>query len=268
MSVIAELRHEGATLHLTLNAPKANILDLDMMGAIQAALDAHVGDSARDPKGKALRALVFEGAGAHFSMGASVEEHTAERAGDMLNGFHALFRRLSKLAIPTVALVRGYCLGGGMELASWCTWIAAAPGSKFGQPEINLAVFPPMASVLLPWRLGGGHAMDLCISGRIVDAAEAHRMGLVTAVTDDLASWWENFYATHLAKKSAIALRFAERAVRRGLEELIGANNAKRTDERLDWLERLYRGELMQTHDANEGIAAFIEKREPAFSHD
>ncbi len=139
MSVSSEVIKDGGVLHLTLDAPKANILDAAMLGGIVEALEANVDAG--------TKLIVFEGAGRHFSFGASVEEHTAENARGMLEQFHGLFRRLAELAVPTVAVIRGQCLGGGLELASWCTWIVASPEAKLGQPEIKLAVFPPMASV-------------------------------------------------------------------------------------------------------------------------
>jgi len=248
--ITAELRHDGRLLHLTLDAPKANILDARMIVAIEAALDEHV-DLAK------TRLVVFEGRGRHFCFGASVEEHQAEQAASMLEAFHGLFRKLGELAVPTAAVVRGQCLGGGLELASYCSWIFADPGAHFGQPEIRLAVFPPMASVLLPWRVGGGGALDLCVSGRSIGAAEAHSIGLVSRVDDDPAAALDAFFSENLAGASPSSLRFAERAARLSLDR------ALKTD--LPALERLYLDELMKTHDANEGLAAFLEKRSPKF---
>ena len=247
----AELQEDGSILRLWLAAPKANVLDAKMIDGLAAALDAHVG-----PR---VKAIVFEGRGPHFSFGASVAEHTRAEAPAMLHRFHALFRQLGRLAIPTVALVRGQCLGGGLELASWCTWLAATPDARLGQPEIRLGVFPPMASLLLPWRLGGNGALDLCVSGRTVSGVDAHRLGLVTAVADDVDAWWNGFHRENLANASASSLRFAERAVRAGLLELL--------ETRLPVLERLYLDELMATHDANEGIEAFLAKRTAGFRH-
>jgi cyclohexa-1,5-dienecarbonyl-CoA hydratase len=241
----------GALLRLVLDRPKGNVLDSAMLSALQLALEEHVGP--------ATRAVAFEGAGAHFSFGASVSEHQAAQAPAMLAQFHGLFRQLAKLCVPTCALVRGQCLGGGLELAAWCTWIFADGTARFGQPEITLAVFPPMASLLLPWRLGGGAALDLCLSGRSVDAAEAHRLGLVTAVVDDPLAHWDAFARETLLPKSAVALRLAERATRLGLLDALEA--------RLGRLEALYLYELMRTRDANEGIAAFLERRPPVFQH-
>ena len=251
--VIADLREDGQLLHLTLNAPKANILDSRMLAGIGDALD-------RQAQGKALKAIAFEGEGKHFCFGASVEEHQADQAAAMLETFHGLFRRLSALAIPTAAIVRGQCLGGGLELAAYCSWIFANPSAHFGQPEIKLAVFPPMASILLPWRLGGGRGLDLCVSGRSIDAEEAERIGLIHSVADDPTSEFEAFFAENIKGLSASSLRIAERAVRMPL--------ARSLELDLPQLEKLYIEDLMQTHDATEGITAFLEKRAPRFSAD
>jgi len=235
---------------ITLNAPKANILDAHMIERIGAALDEYA-------ELATLKLIAFEGAGKHFCFGASVAEHRAENAADMLTSFHGLFRRLASLAVPTAAIVRGQCLGGGLELASFCSWIFASESAHFGQPEIKLAVFPPMASILLPWRLGGGAGIDLCVSGRSIDAAEALRLGLLRDVSEDPSAAFESFFAKELAGLSATSLRIAERAARLPL--------ARALREDLPQLEKLYLEELMHTHDANEGIAAFLEKRAPKY---
>ena len=247
--ILTELREGGAMLRITLNSPKGNVLAGAMIAAIDAALDAHVGPG--------TKLVVFEGAGKHFSFGASVEEHQRERARGMLESFHALFRKLGKLAIPTCAIVRGQCLGGGLELASFCSFVIATPDAKLGQPEVRLAVFPPMGSIVLPWRLGGAHALDLCVSGRTVTATDAKRMGLVNEVAEDPEAWLSALWAEAFAGASASSLRFAERAARRDL--------LVRLERDLPELERMYLDELMNTHDANEGIAAFLERRAPTW---
>lgn len=247
-SVRAELREGERVLHLLLDAPKGNLLDARMIAGLGEAL-------ARHGASPMLRALVFEGRGAHFSFGASVAEHTKAEAPAMLTALHGLFRSLAALAIPTVAVVRGACLGGGLELAGWCSWVFASPEATFGQPEIKLGVFPPMASLILPWRLGGGRALDLCVSGRTIDASEARSIGLVHTVAADPGEAARAFVAEHLLPRSGSSLRMAERAARAGIEALLR--------DRLPTLERLYLQELMATPDANEGIAAFLERREP-----
>ncbi|MCC7387116.1 MAG: enoyl-CoA hydratase/isomerase family protein [Deltaproteobacteria bacterium] len=248
--VRAERRRGGALLWITLDAPKGNVLDTAMIGGIDAALVAHGADPA-------LKGIVFEGAGDHFSFGASVEEHRPEEAPAMLARFHALLRRLQAVAAPTLAVVRGQCLGGGLELAACCSWIFAGPTARFGQPEIKLGVIAPAASVLLPWRLGAGRALDLLVSGRTIDAEAAARIGLAHAVAERPDEACETFFAEHIEPGSASSLRFAERAARHALDRLLGPELAR--------LERLYLDELMATPDAREGIAAFIERRRPRF---
>jgi cyclohexa-1,5-dienecarbonyl-CoA hydratase len=243
-----ERRADGRILHLLLDAPKGNVLDARMVAAIAAALEAH-------GAAPALRAIVFEGAGPSFCYGASVAEHTRPRAAEMLAGFHGLFRRLAELAVPTVAVVRGACLGGGLELAAFSSFVFAAPDATFGQPEIKLGVFPPMASLILPWRLGGGRALALCVAGRAMTAVEALAAGLVHEVAADPAEAAQRFIAAELLPKSGPSLRFAERAARLELARVLGSA--------LPELERLYLDELMATPDANEGIAAFLERRPP-----
>ena len=241
----------GSVLRIVLNRPKANILDSAMTRSIGEALDQQITPN--------TRLLVFEGAGANFCYGASVEEHQADQAESMLGDFHGLFRKLAKLAVPTCAVVRGQCLGGGLELASWCTWIVATPDALLGQPEIKLAVFPPMASILLPWRIGGRGALDLCVSGRSITAQEALDIGLVNAVVEDPEAWWRDLLQQQLLKTSASSLRFAELAARTQL--------IRQLDRDLPDLERLYLEELMNTHDGNEGINAFVERRRPEYTN-
>ncbi len=241
----------GRALHILLNTPKANILNAAMIGAISKAVDTMVSDE--------TCLIVFEGAGDHFCFGASVEEHRAEEAAAMLAAFHGLFRKLASLGVPTLAVVRGQCLGGGLELASWCTWIVATPEAQLGQPEIQLAVFPPMASLLLPWRAGGQVALDLCVSGRSLSSDAALSLGVINAVTEDPTAWWDDLVEKRLSRTSASSLRFAERAVRKQLMHQL--------ETVLPDLEQLYLDHLMKTHDANEGIHAFIERRKPNFKH-
>lgn len=248
--ILAETRHSGALLVLTLNAPKANILDHAMIAGIESALLEHGASPA-------LKGILFKGAGDHFCFGASVEEHRPSNAAAMLSNFHGLFRKLAALSVPTFAAISGQCLGGGLELAAYCTWIFAHPLSKFGQPEMKLAVFPPMASILLPWRIGGGRAMDLCISGRSVDAAHAKQIGLIHEIGDNPEAMAEQFFAEHIGPLSASSLKFAEKAARHSLLE--------RLKSELPRIEELYLDELMRTPDACEGIAAFLEKRKPSY---
>lgn len=242
----------GEGLHVVLNAPKGNVLDAAMMRELHDV----IGTCERRPE---LKIIAFSGAGAHFSFGASVAEHVRDQAPAMLASFHSLFLRLADLAIPTVAAVSGRCLGGGMELAVFCTRVFAHPDAVFAQPEIQLAVFPPVASVVLPFKVGQSAADEINLTGRNLSAKEALEIGLVDRLAEDpladVVSWADR----ELAPKSASSLRIAQRASRWAMTEAL--------HRQLPLLEKLYLEELMATHDANEGITAFLEKRKPVWTH-
>ena len=246
MNVAVESLRAGAALRITLDAPPGNVLD----GGAIAALDAALRRIAAPP----TRAIVIEGAGEHFSFGASVPEHVPERAPAMLRALHSLLESLLALPVATIAAVRGRCLGGGLELALACDVIVAAPGARLGLPEARLGVFAPAGTVLLGERLGA-RAAELLLSGRDVGGEEAARLGLADLVAPDPTAAALGWIETHLVPRSAVAGAFAVRAAR--------AARLQRFRAEIPALERLYVEELLPTHDANEGIAAFIEKRAP-----
>jgi cyclohexa-1,5-dienecarbonyl-CoA hydratase len=249
--ILTETLHEGQVVRLTLNAPKANVLDAEMMAELQTALT-----ELRDQP--SVKLVQFIGAGDHFCFGASVPEHTREKAPQMLKQFHQLFYTLADLAIPSAALVSGQCLGGGMELALMCNFMFADKSAMLGQPEIQLGVLAPPASLLLPMKVGQARADDLLLTGRVMSAEEAAGMGLLTALYDDRESMLagvDTWTAKQIVRKSASSLKFAVRAARLEFNRVV--------KERLKEQERLYIDELMVTHDANEGIASFLEKRRP-----
>lgn len=248
---IALERLEGGALwRVALGGSKGNVLD----GTLTDALRAVFGEAGRTP---ALKALLLEGQGRHFSFGASVQEHLPEQVEGMLRRFHGLVLALVDSAVPVLAAVRGQCLGGGLELVTLCTRVFAAPDAQLGQPEIALGVFPPVASLALPERVGRRHAEDLCLSGRSVSATEALAMGLVDELCDDPGEAALAYARTHLLPRSAASLRFALRALRAGLRARLQAE--------LPGVERLYLDELMASSDAVEGLRAFLEKRAPAW---
>jgi cyclohexa-1,5-dienecarbonyl-CoA hydratase len=250
--VDVRLEQDDTLARVVLNAPKGNILDAAMIEDLTAASR----DVARRPT---VKLMVLEGAGPHFSFGASVEEHRREPCRAMIPQFGRLFLTWIEAAVPTLAAVRGQCLGGGMEVALFCNWVIAHPQAKFGQPEIRLGVFPPVAALMLPLLAGQPAADDLCLTGRTIGAQEALEMRLVHSLAEDVEDAAQKFFATHLRPLSAAALRLAVRASRQQFN---------RTFREL-WppMERLYLEELMGTHDANEGIEAFIAKRPPVWAH-
>jgi len=178
----------------------------------------------------------------------------------MLDSFHAIFRNLEQLARPTIAIVDGPALGGGCELVAACDIAIASTRAQFGQPEIKLGVFPPVAALLLPQLISDKRARELILTGEIIEADEAARIGLVNYVvpgnelaekTSELLSRFRNL--------SAAALELTRKAIDLG--------RARSLDSALKEVESLYLNELMKTHDANEGINAFLEKRKPEW-HD
>jgi cyclohexa-1,5-dienecarbonyl-CoA hydratase len=242
---------EERLLRLRLDRPKANILDAAMVRALDAAL-SDLGEQAQ------LLGILIDASGANFSFGASVEEHLPAHCAAMLADFHRLILRVLKSPVPVLMAVRGRCLGGGLELVSAGHLIFASPDARMGQPEIQIGVFAPAASCLLPERIGLAAAEDLLISGRSIAAEEALAVGLVTAVAADPESAALDYFDKHLAPKSPVSLRFALRAARRRLIEHTAADLAE--------VERLYLNGLMATADAVEGLEAFLEKRPARWS--
>lgn len=237
---------------ITLRNTRGNILDGEMMKEIVTAVQAATAVSS-------VKAILFQGDGEHFSFGASVPEHRKDQVATMLRTFHQIFRALIEFSRPTIAIVKGQCLGGGLELAGFCHWIFASENAQFGQPEIHLGVFPPVASLLWPARIGQAAADDLNLTGRSVSASEAQRIGLVTHVSADPVADARQFFDMHLRPKSAASLRYAVQAGRQIFHRQFLDEIGK--------LEEMYLNELMKTHDANEGIESFMEKRQPKWQN-
>ncbi len=243
---------DGALLRLRLNRPKANIVDAQMIAALDGALLAY-----RAQVG--LRGVLLDAEGPNFSFGASVEEHLPAQCAQMLASLHALVLAMIEFPVPILVAVRGQCLGGGLEVALAGGPIFAAPDAQFGQPEMRLGVFAPAASVLLPYRVNQPAAEDLLFSGRSIGADDAKAIGLVHTVFDDPETAALAYFNQHLAGKSAAALACAVTAARGAL--------IRDVRQRLAEVERLYLDKLMATRDANEGLSAFIAKRKPQWEH-
>lgn len=252
--VRSELRFDGGRLKLVLDQPTGNIISRALMGHLSAALAAV-------PRTPAIRLVTIEGAGDHFSYGASVEEHRPERIADVLPALHDLIRELLAVPAPTAAIVRGRCLGGGFEIALACDLLFASSTAVMGVPEITLGVFPPAATALLPPKIGSSRAAGAILTGQARPVAHWVEAGLVelTAPPADLDAAVDRWFQTNLAARSAAALRCAAIATRVGLR--------KHVDAVLPDLERSYLETLMSTKDAVEGITAFLEKRAPVWRH-
>jgi cyclohexa-1,5-dienecarbonyl-CoA hydratase len=149
-------------------------------------------------------------------------------------------------------------LGGGLELALMCNFLFADKSAKLGQPEINLGVFPPPASVILPLKIGNAKAEDLILTGKSITAEEGKTIGLINDVFEDketMEMTLDKWISEYILPKSASSLRFAVRASRKKFNNILRKTLAE--------VEELYLNELMESEDANEGINSFLEKRKP-----
>jgi cyclohexa-1,5-dienecarbonyl-CoA hydratase len=235
---------------LTLRRPPLNWLHIEMMEEINGALDA------LRPSPPNL--LVIRAEGKAFSVGVEVADHLGDKAERMIAVFHGIFRRMDALGVPTLAVVGGAALGGGCELATYCDMVLASDKARLGQPEIQVGVFPPIAALAFPRIMGRKKAMELVLTGEAVAAQEALEMGLVNKVVPPEALEEEaRAWAARFAKLSGPVLRLARRAVVEGWDTHVEAG--------LQRIEKIYMKELMATEDAQEGLQAFLQKREPVW---
>ena len=244
----------GSVLTLTLDRPPVNVLDIAMIEALAAALEAAASDAG-------LAVVHVRAAGTKgFSAGVDVADHTPDRIRPMLEAFHKTFRILNRMDPVSVAEVFGLCLGGGCELASMCDIAIAAEDAKIGQPEIELACFPPVAAAAFGGLVGPKRASDLILTGRVIDGREAERIGLMTRAVP-AASLAEEARKTvdALAAKSRPVVALTKRALR--------ACHPGAFEKSLAEAERIYLEDLTKTEDMNEGMAAFLEKRPPVWKH-
>jgi cyclohexa-1,5-dienecarbonyl-CoA hydratase len=240
---------ENRTAWLTLNRPPLNILDIPMMHALDAALKNVL------PR---CDFLIFQGAGKVFSAGADVADHMPKRVGKMLAAFHAIFRRLAASDCITIASVHGYCLGGGMELATFCDFAVSGVSAQFGQPEIELGCFPPVAMITLPSLIGLRAAADLILTGRQIGAPEAQLLGLITRLVPDAE-------LADATDELLEALQALSPAVLRMTRRTLWKFHAPDFSKRLSAVERIYLSKLIKSADAQEGVRAFLEKRAPVW---
>ncbi len=235
--------------YITLCREDLNVLNIAMMEEINTALESLTG-------GNDLKALVFKADGKAFSAGVDVSEHTAELVDKMINTFHMMFRLLDGMQCPTIAFVQGAALGGGCELACYCDMVVAAEGVRFGQPEIKVGVFPPVAAAVFPCHVHLKQVYELLLTGDVIKAEQAMEIGLVNRVLprENFAADCEAWLA-RLTTNSAAILRLTKKAIRAGLN--------KPFKDALSVAEQIYLREMMSTRDAHEGLAAFMEKRAP-----
>ncbi len=236
-----------------LDRPTGNILSIELMHELLDALQ-------KLRAMKHLRMITLEAGGAHFSFGADVAEHKPEHIKPALETLRRLVLEVAGFPVPVAALVKGACFGGAFELVAAAHFLFATPDARFALPEVKLGVFPPVACALLVKKMGQAFADRMILAGEEVNGVDLHRLGLVTrtfhapVLFEGVSEWFKGT----LDKMSAEAVRQATAACRAPLMKCL--------EERLLEAEAAYLDRLMTTHDAREGISAFLEKRQPVWS--
>lgn len=245
-------KREDGVAEVTINRPPLNILDIETLRELNEALDCIKKDTT-------VSIVVLRGAGDRaFSAGVDIRDHMPEKVEALLKAFHGIFYSLNDLDRLTIAVVDGYALGGGCEVAAACDMIIASERSEFGQPEIDAGVFPPPATVLFPRLVGRRKALELILTGDRFGAKEAERIGLVSKVVpaEELKKTVDELVGK-LKEKSPLVLRLSRRAIYHAYD--LDFKKA------LETVTDIYLGSLMNTDDAVEGLKAFLEKRKPVW---
>jgi cyclohexa-1,5-dienecarbonyl-CoA hydratase len=242
---------DGPVAHLSLNNPPHNVIDIAMIDELSSALGEIEGNVG-------LSIVVLGGEGNCFSAGVDVAAHTPDKVAAMLEKFHRVIRSLIANRKVTIASIQGHCLGGGAELAMACDLVYTTDDAQWGFPEIQLGCFPPVAATALSALIGQKRASDLILSGRTISGSEAAAIGLASrSVPNNQLAHTVNEAIKRLSSLSPAALAITKKA--------IYAWDSMHFDKGLARAEKIYMEELMKTEDANEGIRAFMEKRQPTW---
>lgn len=244
---------DNKVARITLDQPPLNIIDIPMMKEMHFAIERikSIGD---------VKVLIIDHRGKAFSAGVSIKDHSPDKVGEMLETFHGLFRLMNTLEPPTVAFVDGMALGGGCELAVFCDMVLASDRATFGQPEIKVGVFPPVAAAVFPRLMGRNRTLELLLTGDVIDAAEAKAIGLINKVFPaEVFKKKSEEFILKLTSLSGRVLGLTKRVVDRSLEVSV--------IEGISAGEHLYLEELMKSDDAQEGLNSFLEKRKPIWKN-
>lgn len=246
-----DYRRGNARADLVLKRPPRNLLNVEMIEEIVAALDELRADDT-------LKVLVLRASGNHFCSGIELAELTAERIGLLMPAYTRLFDFINGIRGVVIAGIQGEAFGAGCELACFCDITVGGRGAKFCFPDIKRGLFPPIASAILPRLIGRNRAFDWIFSGRAINAEEAHANDLISRIVpdDQLESFIEE-YATRLVSLSAPALTLAKRALDGALYSPVM--------EALKKTESTYMLDLMNSLDPHEGIKAALEGRAPVW---
>ena len=255
MTELKNLKFDKAAgvARITLNRPKFNMMNIQMMNELNGLLEDLLEDDD-------LKCLAIDAEGKHFCTGVEVADHKPAKVDDMIATFNRIFELTEQLEVPIIAVVQGYCLGGGMELAIACDVIVAGQGAQFGQPEIKVGFFPPYAAMRLPQLVGSAKAIEICTTGKFYSAAEAHGLGLIAhVVEDDQPAEAAEKIVKEIQANSPLIIRLNKRAVKQHLG--LSFKPA------LEGVSDLFLNTLMKTEDTLEGIASYEEKRKPEWKN-
>lgn len=247
--------HEGRVVRIVFDAPPDNAFDVGMLKTLSETLRSL-------STSRKLDCLVFEARGRNFSPGFVPFERRRPFVHVLLPAFCEVALRLARLEIVVVSLIRGRCSGAAFELALLSNVVIGDDSTRFALPDIECAGFSPLASLLLPHRVGRGRAEELMLSGRVVDHEEALGLGLLTNCAggwESLESAGERWLERHVLPRSSVALRAFSRTTRRSLVEMLEHG----LDERVTW----YLDHVVPSHDATEGVDALLERRPPHWRH-
>ena len=243
---------EGAVACITLRNPPVNVIDIPMMQELTSGL-------ARLESQSEVAVILVRSEGKAFSAGVDIAAHTPDKVEEMLAKFHGVIRGLVAAKKITIAVVHGLCLGGGAELAMVCDLAYTTEDAEWGFPEIKLGCFPPVACAALSSLVGQKRAAELVLTGLSISGREAAEIGLATrAVPDHHLDSVVQARLGQLVRLSPAALTVAKKA--------FYSWDAMHFDKGLARAEKVYFEDLMKTHDAQEGIQAFLEKRAPKWT--
>jgi cyclohexa-1,5-dienecarbonyl-CoA hydratase len=246
----------GIVAHLTLNRPRQNIMNIEMLREIARAIE---GLSTRED----VRMIVLDAAPeceGFFSMGVGVEGYSAQMVFQMMDAFHNVFRAMLDISKPVLAVVDGVASGAGAELAAFCDLVVATENAQFRQPEIKLGVFPPLGAVVYPRVIGPRRAMELLLTGDPINASQALQVGLVNRVVPRaLLKETVDKLVQRISDQSGPVLQLLKRVVFEG--------TWRPFDQALKRAQDIYLNQLFELEDSQEGLRALLEKRKPVWKN-
>ncbi|MHB8652521.1 MAG: enoyl-CoA hydratase/isomerase family protein [Terriglobia bacterium] len=247
---------KGTVAHLTLNRPKQNIMNMEMLKEMAAAIESL---NSRDD----VRIILLDASPeceGYFSAGVGAEGYTTQMVFQMLDAFHHVFRAIIEISKPILAVVDGVASAGGCELAAFCDLVIATENARFLQPEIKLGVFPPLGAVVYPRVIGPKRAMELLLTGDALNAQQALQIGLVNRVVPRTAlKETVDALVKRLSEQSAPVLALLKRVIFEGTWLPFNEALKKSQD--------IYLNQLFELEDSQEGLRALVEKRKPVWKN-